>query len=829
MLQFNISEKFNNHSKETLKNALSLASGGENILKPEHLFLSIKNQKGSIAAFLLESVNTGFKNAQPKTRAYNTGISKEVEIILEKAITIAYRYNHKYIGTEHLLAGILEINDPGISEILNNSEINKNSLKNKLKSIFESISNFPAFFTYNGIPDVLEVSDGSKNVLQKINSRKKNSYLNNFCVVLTDKDSQKEIDPVIGREKEIKRLIQILARRNKNNPILIGEAGVGKTAIVEGLAKKILGRDVPSWLYDKKIISLDLNSLVAGTNFRGEFETRLKNLIDELSADSNIIVFIDEIHNIVGAGAASGAMDIANILKPALAKGKIKFIGATTFDEYKKHIEKDPALERRFQPIIIEEPSIDDSIKIINGIKENYENFHNLIISFDAVESAVKLSQRYIQDRLLPDKAIDLLDEAASRYKLEHIENSIADKINKLEDGLAKISDEKEKNVLEEKFDMASQCKDMEDKIKKDIIKLQNKIKNSLKSEQINKNNIYDTISEIMDIPQKNLDISDYKNNISDLTKSLKNKIIGQDEAIEKITKTLKRGFVGFSSPRRPLGSFLFLGPSGSGKTAMAKTLAEVLFKSKKSLIKIDMSEYAESFNISKLIGAPAGYIGFEQGGLLTEKIRKNPYSVILFDEIEKAHKSSLNLLLQILEEGSINDASGRLINFKNSIIIMTSNLGLDRLDTEASIGFELTDKKEKTKFQETYTQLKSRIMKELNDVFPVEFLSRIDDILIFNALTLKNIEEIASLTLCEIKDRLNGMGLHIGYDNNLIVCLAKDAISYKQGARPVRKVIQEKIEDLLADKLINGEIKKGDNLYITYKKNEIKVIFLKK
>lgn len=824
MPQFDISGKFNNHSKETLKNAILLASGEENILKPAHLFLSIKNQKGSIAAHLLEKVNVGFKEAQTKTNIGNVNISREVEMILEKAITIAYRYRHKYIGTEHLLAGILEINDPAIEKILNNAEINKNSLENKLKSIFESLSNFPAFFVYNDMADVLDMFDENKSVLQKTYPGKKNSYSNNFCIVLTDKASQKEIDPVIGREKEIKRLIQILARRNKNNPILIGEAGVGKTAIVEGLAKKILKRDVPSWLYDKKIISLDLNSLVAGTNFRGEFETRLKNLIDEFSNDRNIIVFIDEIHNIVGAGAASGAMDIANILKPALAKGHIKFIGATTFDEYKKHIEKDPALERRFQPIIIEEPSADDSIKIINGIKENYEIFHNLTISSDAVESAVKLSQRYIQDRLLPDKAIDLLDEAASRYKLEHIENSVADKINKLEDELLKINEEKEKNVLEEKFDLAIKCKNTEDKIKKDIIKLQDKIKNSLKSGQINKNNIYDTISEMIDIPQKNIDVSDYKDNIFYLTKSLKNKIIGQDDAIEKITKTLKRGFVGFSSPRRPLGSFLFLGPSGSGKTAMAKTLAEILFKSKKSLIKIDMSEYAESFNVSKLIGAPAGYIGFEHGGLLTEKIRKNPYSVILFDEIEKAHKSSLNLLLQILEEGSINDASGRLINFKNSIIIMTSNLGIDRLDTEASIGFELTNKKEKTEFKETYAQLKSRIMKEVNDVFPVEFLSRIDNILIFNALTMENINRIVSLTLSEIKDRLSEIGLHIGYDGNLIDYLAKDATSYKQGARPVRKVIQEKIEDLLADKLINGEIKKGDNLYLTYKNKEIKL-----
>ncbi|MFH0856994.1 MAG: ATP-dependent Clp protease ATP-binding subunit [bacterium] len=826
MARSNISEKFNNHCKETIKDAIFLAAGEENILKPWHLFLSIKKQKGSIAAHLLENINISQETKIIKAKAMkgNIKISAEVNAIMEKAIIIACRYRHKYMGTEHILAGILEINDPYITDALSAAKIDISLLKDKLKSIFENLANFPAFFAYADMPETLGAADENRNPLQKISRRKKNSYLNNFCVILTDGASQKEIDPVIGREKEIKRLIQILARRNKNNPILIGEAGVGKTAIIEGLAKKIIEKNVPLWLSDKKIVSLDINSLVAGTIFRGEFETRLKNLIDELSNNDNIIIFIDEIHNIVGAGSASGAMDIANIIKPALAKGNIKFIGATTFDEYKKYIEKDPALERRFQPIIIEEPSVDDTIEIVKGIKENYENFHNINISCDAVEAAVKLSHRYIQDRLLPDKAIDLLDEAASKYKLDNNKTSPADKIKKLEADIIKICEEKEANVFEEKFELAIKCKEIENKIQEDIIKLENELKTYPKSGQINKKDIYETVSAMINIPQKNLDISDYKKNISELTKSLKEKIIGQDDAINKITNTLKRGITGISSPHRPLGSFLFLGPSGTGKTELAKVLAEELFNNKNSLIRIDMGEYAESFNVSKLIGAPAGYIGFEQGGILTEKIRKNPYSVILFDEIDKAHKSSLNLLLQILEDGALKDASGRFINFKNALIIMTSNLGIERLDRQANIGFELNSKKEKENFKETYSELKARIMKEVADIFPVEFLARIDNTVVFNALTFENMKDVVAINLNEISYRLKALNLNIEYDKKLIEHLAKESVSYKQGARPIRKITQEKIEDVVADKLINGEIKKGDTVKIVFKNGGIKV-----
>lgn len=822
----NIKEKFDNFSQMALKDALILASKDKEKLQPKYVLISLLNQKGSIAAHLLNSIKLQedhFANGREKIISLTPVISKEAKKIIEKASLIAAIHHHKYIGTEHLLAGILETQDKYVIDLLNKSNINPEILKNKLNSIFEGTTNFPAFYS-SGSEEGYDFNEQDRTPLQALKFATKKSSINNFCVDLTNQSVQKDLDPVIGRDQEILRLIQVLARRNKNNPILIGEAGVGKTAIVEGLAKKIASNDVPSILLNKKILSLDVNSLVAGTVFRGEFEARLKNLIAELVQDKNAIVFIDEIHNIIGAGSTSGTLDVANILKPILAKGKIKVIGATTFDEYKKHIEKDPALERRFQPIIVKEPKISQTIKILEGLRTNYETFHNLNISQDAIESAVKLSHRYIQDRLLPDKAIDLLDEAASRYKLENDKKNISHKIKEVENRLMDLKNEKEKNVIEENFDLAVKLKKEESLLLKKIKKLKSLSQDKGKIGQITEKNIYKTISEMINIPQNEITNTDFELDLKNINKKLNKKIIAQTDVIEKIANALKRSLSRISSPQRPLASFLFLGPSGVGKTETAKVLAEILFKNKNSLIRVDMSEFAESFNLSKLIGAPAGYVGFEQGGALTEKIRRNPYSIILFDEIEKAHRAVFNLLLQILEEGTLTDASGRLINFKSAIIVMTSNLGISQLNQKASIGFELSDAKAKKHFHEEFDQLKDELLKEINDFFPPEFLSRIDDILCFNPLNSEDIKKIISLNLTEVVERLKELKVNATFDKKLISYLAKNSTGSKHGARALRKIIRENVEDLLAEKIIDKEVKAGNNIHIAVKNGKVDI-----
>ncbi|MFH0854762.1 MAG: ATP-dependent Clp protease ATP-binding subunit [bacterium] len=819
-----ITEKFNNHALEALKNAIYTAVADKNELLPKHILISIANQKGSAASHLLKNLvkndeKSSIKNTLSNLDLNNFKISDDAHRVLEKAILVAATNCHIYIGTEHLLAGLLEISDPSILEIFKLSKINIIFLKQKLHSIFESISNFPAFYPLNA--DIKTLSD-RENIKLKTRQKNKSLYLSNFCADLTDELLQKDIDPVIGRDKEIERIIQILSRRNKNNPILIGEAGVGKTAIVEGLAKKIFKNNVPPPILNKKIFSLDINALIAGTTFRGEFEGRLKNILNELMENDDIIVFIDEIHNIIGAGSASGTMDAANILKPALARGNIRFIGATTLDEYKKHIERDPALERRFQPIIIREPSIAQAKEMIVGIRNNYEKFHNLNISEEAIEEAVRLSSRYMRDRLLPDKAIDLLDEAASKHKLRTKSKSVEHKIKELEQKLSNAIKEKEKYLMEEKFDEASTIKKEEGKTLSRILKLKKSEETIKRLGEIGKSDILKTLSEIVNIPEQDIKNTNVAASLKKIKTKLENNIIAQNEATDKITSVLKRSLAGISSPNRPLGSFLFLGPSGVGKTETAKVLAAALFNNKNSLVRIDMSEYAESFNLSKLIGAPAGYVGFDQGGILTEKIRKNPYSIILFDELEKAHKSFFNLLLEILEEGEITDASGRVINFKNTIIIMTSNIGLKQLDKKAEIGFSITDKKEKENFDKKYEKIKTEIMNELSNILPIEFINRVDEIIFFKNLSLNDIKKIAENHLKKMAERLKEKNLILSYTKNLPDFLAKKSICRKQGARLVRKTIQTDIENILAEKIIAGEIKEGDTFKVAEKEGKI-------
>jgi len=833
-----ISDRFNNNAIKVLQRAIFLAGNAKNLLLPKHILTAILEQKGSIASNLLKTLKKG-KEEAPSTAATSANInininaislSKNTQKVFQKTIFIASIYQHKFIGTEHLLAALLEINDPYILYWIKKTDIDIYALKDKLKAVFETVANFPAFYSNGNSenPDMIDELPEMGNMFttkKQTKQSKKDLYLNNFCNELTDKNLQKDITPVIGREDEIKRLIQILSRRSKNNPILIGEAGVGKTAIVEGLAKKIINNDVPEIFINKKIFSLDVNGLIAGTIFRGEFESRLKNLIVELGEKEEAIIFIDEIHNIVGAGSNSGAMDIANILKPALAKGKIKFMGATTFSEYKKYIEKDSALARRFQPIVIEEPSIEHSIDILEGIKESYEDYHNLHIDLSAIESAVKLSSRYIPDRLLPDKAIDIIDETSSKYTLTRRHNMPLNKIKELENKLIKTVEEKEKNVLKEKFDLAIQFKEKENIIYKQLVKLKKDCKKRKKYGVVTKKEVYQAFSDIMNIPQKDIETDDLKSNISNIETRIKTKFVAQDETLRKIIYSLKRNSIGINLPQKPLASFLFLGPSGVGKTELAKILAEKLFKNKKSLIRIDMSEYAESFNISKLIGAPAGYVGFEQGGALTEKVRENPYSIILFDEIEKGHKSIYNLLLQILDDGHITDASGRLINFKNTIIIMTSNIGLNELNKNAEIGFSQNENTAcEPDGQTEYNKLKKKILEEVHNHFPSEFLNRIDDILFFDPLKLEDIKKIISIHLKELTDRIfDENKINIFYDKKIVNHLAQKALSSKQGARLVRKVIQENLENLIADKLIDGGMNGGDKICLRLENREMR------
>lgn len=802
----------------------------------EHLLYGIISEKSSFAAEVLLKNNISLDIIKDELQKVNQNhttdhwkpiLSENLKQTIEKSAVIASKYQYQFIGTEHFLHGILDMSTNRAKVILTKLGVDMNELKSNLISVFENMTRFPNLMDENNI----QQGQGNFNNFQEerpAGPGLKTSALDYFTTDLTKKAAAGKIDPVIGRKKEIDRMISILNRRTKNNPVLIGEPGVGKTAIVEGLALAIIKHEVPESLLDKKILALDLALIVAGSMFRGEFESRLKQIIDEIKDNPKIILFIDELHTVVGAGATTGSLDAANILKPSLARGELRAIGATTLAEYKKHIEHDAALERRFQPIMVEEPTQEEAVAILQGLRPNYEKHHKIKISDEAIKAAVELSSRYIQDRFLPDKAVDLIDETAAYLKTINFDSKFSKSIKKLEQELAELEDEKTKAVLSQDFITADHLRIQGDKLQRQISDMRRNLTHAEAKEkqEIGASDIAKTVSSITKIPLNKL-IKTEALKLVNLEKILKENIIGQDEVITTIAKSIRRSRAGVTSPKRPLGSFVFLGPTGVGKTETAKVLAREVFEDENALIRVDMSEFMEKHNVARLIGAPAGYVGYEEGGRLTEAVRRKPYSVVLFDEMEKAHPDVFNILLQILEDGYLTDAAGKKINFRNTIIIMTSNIGLSELNREAhKIGFAeaANDEKEMAKTENDYKTIKDHILQSLREQYRPEFLNRIDKVLVFKPLGIKELQTITELQMRELAAHMRSQNLNLQFSLNAVKYLSNLSFDPSQGARLVRRNIQEYVEDSLAEKLISGEIKEKDNIRIDADKKGITI-----
>ena len=791
--------KFTNRAKKVIEIANDKSIElGHNYIGTEHILYGLVKEGEGVASKVL--TNKGItpekvlKEIQEmlgngKQIQESLGFTPRSKRILENAFIEARRIGYNYIGTEHLLLAILKEED---------------SIATKI--ILELNIEIPQI--YNEIAKVINEEVDIENNREIKNNKYKNSQtpiLNQFGEDITQKAEEGKFDNIIGREKEIERIIEILSRRTKNNPCLIGEPGVGKTAIVEGLAEKIVVGDVPQNLIDKRIVSLDLSGMVAGTKYRGDFEDRIKKALSEVKKVGNVILFIDEIHTIVGAGAAEGAIDAANILKPLLARGEIQLIGATTLEEYRKYIEKDSALERRFTTIQVDEPTEAETIEILYGIRDKYEAHHNVKITDEAIKSATKLSIRYITDRYLPDKAIDLIDESASKIRTRKFIEP--DEIKKLQEEIEKIEKEKEEAIYNQQFERAANLRDREKEIMEQLNENINKWEKqkNLDITEIREENIAEVISKWTGIPIQRLNENENEKMLH-LEENLHKRVIGQNEAVEAVSKAIRRGRIGLNDPNRPIGSFLFLGPTGVGKTELSKALAESIFDNESAMIRLDMSEYMEPHSISKIIGAPPGYVGFDNGGKLTEKVRRKPYSLILFDEIEKAHQDVMNLLLQILEDGRLTDSQGREVDFKNTIIIMTSNIGARYITDKKVLGFE-SDKNSNTK---EYESTKEEIMKELKREFRPEFINRIDEIIVFHKLEENEITQIAQIMLKQVENRLKEKNYLVKIDTSVAEDISKTKIDKNYGARPLRRTIQELVEDKIAEEILNGKIERN-------------------
>ena len=714
----------------------------------------------------------------------------------------ALRMGQNYVGSEHILLSLMREIDSVAVRILIDADIDPQKIFTELLKILGDES--PISDNYH---DPANIESKSKN---------NTPTLNQYGKDLTELAKQNKLDPVIGREKEIERVIEILSRRTKNNPCLIGEPGVGKTAVVEGLAQMIKENNVPEILKNKRVVSLDIASMIAGAKYRGDFEERLKKSLQEIKTASNVILFIDEIHTIVGAGSAEGAMDAANILKPLLSRGEIQVIGATTLNEYRKYIEKDSALERRFQSVIVEEPSIEDTIQILRGLKDKYEAHHKVKITDEAIKEATVLSERYITDRFLPDKAIDLIDEACSKVKIKSLTKP--ESFKNLEKELDKKSKEKEEAIISQNFEKAAKIRDEEKELKAKISKQDEKWKKQENNKEISigKEEICEVVSNWTKIPVTKLTQTE-SDKIKNLDKELKKRVIGQDEAIDVLSRAIKRARVGLKDINRPIGSFMFLGPTGVGKTELTKALALNMFGSENAMIRLDMSEYMEPHSVSKLIGSPPGYVGYDDGGQLTEQVRRKPYSIILFDEIEKAHPDVFNILLQILDDGRLTDSNGRTVNFKNTVIIMTSNTGARNITETKSIGFINKDDG-----SASYERAKEEVMNELKKTFRPEFLNRLDEIIIFNKLGKEAIEKIASIMLNEFADKLKQREITVKIDKSIIEYIVKVGFDDVYGARPLKRAVQSKVEDKFAEELLDGKIKDKDKITLKAKDNNV-------
>ena len=784
---------------------------GHNFVGTEQVLLGLIGEGTGVAAKTLKSMGVTLKDARAEVEkiigrgsgfvAVEIPFTPRAKRVLELSWDEARQLGHNYIGTEHLLLGLIREGEGVAARVLENLGVDLNKIRsNVVKMLGESKPQATA-----GSSSTSSSSSSSSG------GKTKTPSLDEFGRDLTLAAQEMRLDPVVGREKEIERVIQILARRTKNNPVLIGEPGVGKTAVAEGLAIRIVNAEVPDILDGKKVIQLDMGLLVAGTKYRGEFEERLKKIMDEIRQAGNIILVIDEMHTLIGAGAAEGAIDAANILKPALSRGEIQVIGATTLDEYRKYVEKDSALERRFQPVMIEEPTEEESIEIIKGLKPKYEDHHKLLISDEAIVAAVKLSNKYITDRFLPDKAIDVIDEASSKVRLKV--STLSPEGKELEKELRALIKEKEDAIRNQEFEKASQLRDDEADLKERIREMTQRYKEEHEANKptVTAENVAEVIATMTGIPVTKLTEGESERLLK-LEETLHARVIGQNDAVVAISKAIRRARVGLKSPNRPIGSFIFCGPTGVGKTELAKALAEAVFGSEDNMIRVDMSEFMEKHSTAKLIGSPPGYVGYDDGGHLTELIRKKPYSVVLFDEIEKAHPDVFNIMLQILDDGRLTDSKGRHINFKNTIIIMTSNVGASMITTTSRLGFSTSDDESKDK----YEKLKETVTEEMKKAFRPEFLNRIDETIVFAHLTQEEIRQIVDLMLKDLFKRLAERELSVEVTDEVKDHLAKNGYSEAYGARPLRRLIQRKIEDNLAEEILSGKYAPGDTIRIT-------------
>ena len=813
MLNSNFTEK----AREAITQAHHVACEfGHGYIGSEHLLLGLIKEGTGVAAKELEKAGVTYKGVEDEvSRIIGKGVavSEDTDLpltprtkrILEMSSFEARRLGHSYIGTEHILMAIIHDGDGVGARILRGLNINTGSF-------------------YNNIVASIDGTEGeTAGTPKKTTHNAKTPSLDKFGRDFTQMARENKFDPVIGRTSEIERVIQILSRRTKNNPCLIGEPGVGKTAVVEGLAQKIVAGNVPEPLMNKRLVCLDISSMIAGAKYRGEFEERLKKVVEEVTAAGDVILFIDEVHTIVGAGSAEGAMDASNILKPSLARGEFQLIGATTINEYKKHIEKDAALERRFQPVTVGEPTVEETIEILKGIRDKYEAHHSVKITDEAIEAAAKLSYRYISDRFLPDKAIDLIDETASKKRLS--EQTPPDDLKKLEKRLEALLNEKQEAITAQDFEKAAKLRDEEKELNEKINSQKSEWKESSSSgaQSVTAEDIANILADWTNIPAGKIAEGENER-LKNLEDTLHKRVVGQHDAVVAVSKAIRRGRAGLKDPKRPIGSFLFLGPTGVGKTELSKALAECMFGSEDALIRIDMSEYMEKHAVSKFIGSPPGYVGFEEGGQLTEKIRRHPYSVLLFDEIEKAHPDVFNILLQVLEDGVLTDAQGRRVDFKNTVIIMTSNLGAKNIlsPNENRLGF--ADAGDSTGTEDETARIREKVMDEVKKAFKPEFLNRIDEIMVFSRLTKEDIKNIAGVMLEGLKGRLKANDIEVSFSEEAIEKIAESGFDPVYGARPLRRAIQSQLEDMISEKIIDGEISSGDTIKVVVTDDKLSV-----
>ena len=804
--------KFTNKAQEVLKRAQEAALKlGNKYVGTEHILLGLTLVSDSVAAKALESQGITYHQVMDKIQSMTGGTSAyyipadftpRAKRVVESSVQEAFRMGTGYVGTEHILIALIRENDNIAVRIMVSLDLN-------LQRLYDDIMNMLG----EG-----EDQNGSARGMNSQGEKQEKSAtetLDKFSRDMTALAKKNKFDPIVGRDKEIERIVQILSRRTKNNPCLVGDPGVGKTAIVEGLAQKIAEGNVPDTLKNKRIVGLDLSAMVAGSKYRGEFEERMKKAMDEVKADGNIILFVDEIHTIIGAGAAEGAIDASNILKPALSRGEIQLIGATTLEEYRKHIEKDAAFERRFQPVKVEEPDEQAAVAMLKALRDKYEMHHKVTISDDAIEAAVKLSARYVSDRFLPDKAIDLIDEAASRLRLKTF--SAPDNVAEMEEKLAEMEKEKEAAIKTEEFEKAAEIKRAQDALRAQWKEAKKEWENNHENQAqvVTREEVAEVVSVWTGVPLQSLQ-EEESQRLLHLEDTLHQRVIGQSEAVKALAKAIRRGRVGLKDPNRPIGSFLFLGPTGVGKTELSKALAEALFGDEDAMIRIDMSEYMEKHSVSRMVGSPPGYVGYEEGGQLSEKVRRNPYSVVLFDEIEKASPDVFNVLLQVLDDGHITDGQGRKVDFKNTVIIMTSNAGARSIVEPKRVGFTSMETEE-----QSYQNMKKNVMEEVRHIFKPEFLNRIDDMIVFHSLTQEDILEIVKLMTKTVSKRIKeNMDITVTFTDKALEKIAEEGYDKAFGARPLRRAIQSRIEDAFAEEYLMGNFKAGDKVSVGLKTN---------